>query len=136
VNNVDDALRALVARGFKMVNAPGYTINGVVIPFTLLYTFAWEAPFIDVVHVRAEDDVTAVRAVADGEKYSLFDPGNIVWKSRDGGNLVEVVDDLLGLPAPGERGAPTRQVRTPSRLDAPDETRPPSPLLPTLPMVS
>jgi hypothetical protein len=136
VNSADDALRALVARGFRMANAPGYTVNGVEIPFTLLYTFAWEAPFIDVVHVRAEDDVTAIRASADGEKYSLFDPDNIVWKSRDGGDLVEVVADLLGLPAPGERGAPTLQVRAPSRLSAPETGRSPLPLPPVLPMVS
>jgi hypothetical protein len=114
MNTTDDALRALVARGFRYVRAPGYKTDDVDVDFTLLYVFAWKAAFIDAVHVRAEDDVKAVRARSDGASLDLFALENIVWAAE--GSLIETVVDLLAVPEPGSRGAPARLRRAPSRL--------------------
>ncbi|SDC72689.1 hypothetical protein SAMN05216174_1043 [Actinokineospora iranica] len=97
----DDALNALVARGFRCLRSDD----------SLVFTFAWEEPFIDVVHVRAEDDVTAVRSAADGGNPNLFALENVVW-SACGRGLVEVVTELFEVPNPGEPGAPSRRVQS------------------------
>ncbi|GAA3890671.1 hypothetical protein GCM10022243_64460 [Saccharothrix violaceirubra] len=124
MSSSNDALRALNDHGFQYVIGPGYTSNGKEIPFTLLYVRAWgEAPFIDLVHLRAEDDATALRVASNGPNPNLFARDNIVWSSRDGGDLVEVVTDLLAVPKPGEPHAPTLQVREPSRMWLPEQSK-------------
>jgi len=119
MNTTDDALRALVSRGFRYVRAPGYENERFGVDFTLLYIFAWREAFIDAVHVRAEDDATAVRARSDGGSPAPFGVDNLVWAAE--GSLIETVVELLALPEPGGRGAPTLLRRAPSRLWAPSD---------------
>ncbi|WP_026422559.1 hypothetical protein [Actinokineospora inagensis] len=59
-----------------------------------------ERDFTDAVFVFDRHHVLANRLVADG----------VVWM-KDGTDLVEVVNDLLALPTPGEPGAPTLVIR-------------------------
>jgi hypothetical protein len=73
----------------------------------------------DAVHVRAENDATAVRACTDGKNYNLFALENIVWKCE--GLLADVVVELLRLPNPGSPGAPTRIIKAPSALWTPSD---------------
>lgn len=61
MRTVDDAIHALRKRGFLTAKGPG---DGLA-PYTLVFTFAWEAPFMDAVHLRAEHDATATRARID-----------------------------------------------------------------------
>lgn len=122
MNTVDDALRALVDRGFRYLRAPGYGTGDVRVDFTLLYVLGWEAPYIDAVHVRAEDDVTAIRVRSDSANLDLFALGNTVWAHE--GDFVETVAALLTLPAPNAKGAPTLLRRPPSRLVAPGDGTP------------
>lgn len=122
--NADDALAALAQRGFRSVVAPDRSV---------LLTFAWEAPYTDVVHIRAEDDATGVRSSDDYAGPNLFDPDGVVWKAE--GGFVEVATHLLALPAPGEPGAPTRVVATPSRLWTPGDGSLLPPLLGPVPFL-
>jgi hypothetical protein len=119
VNTVDDALRALVDRGFRYLRAPGYGTSAAQVDFTLLYVLGWEAPYLDAVHVRAEEDATAIRVRSDGPDLDLFALGNTVWAHE--GGFVEAVAALLALPPPDARGAPTLLRRPPSRLVAPGD---------------
>ncbi|HVK23365.1 MAG TPA: hypothetical protein VM677_18570 [Actinokineospora sp.] len=110
MNSTDDALRALVRGGFRSIS----------LPEQMMFTRGWDAPFTDVVQVRGEHDVTAVRSSdcdADGD---LFAADALVWKAE--GDLVEVVADLLALPAPGAPGAPARIIRAPSQLWTPADS--------------
>lgn len=116
--NADDALRALTARGFRYVMAPGFSLDGGWIPYTLLFTFGWDAPYIDVLHVRGEHDVTGIRSYTADTDANLFASDAVVWKAE--GGLIDVTTDLLALPAPGEPGAPARVIRAPSRLWTPE----------------
>jgi hypothetical protein len=123
--NADGALCALTARGFRCVMAPGYSLDdGDWIPYTLLLTFGWDAPYIDVLHVRGEYDVTGIRSCSADSEANLFAVDAVVWKAE--GGLVEVAADLLALPAPGDPGAPTRVIRAPSRLWTPADGAPPA----------
>ncbi|GAA3035928.1 hypothetical protein [Actinokineospora globicatena] len=63
-----------------------------------------EERYTDAVFVFDQHHVLANRLVEDG----------VVWM-KDGNDLVEVVNDLLSLPAPGEPGAPALVIR-PSSL--------------------
>lgn len=123
MNSADDVLRALTDRGFRYVTAPGYSLGAAWIPYTLLYVFGWDAPYIDVLHLRAESDVTGVRSCSADA--NLFAPDAVVWKAE--GGLIEVAADLLALPAPGEPGAPSRTIRAPSRLWTPARALPGQP---------
>ncbi|MGH3862102.1 hypothetical protein [Actinokineospora sp.] len=118
MNTPDDALQALTARGFRYIQTPGYALDGGCIPWTLLFIFGWEAPYVDAVHVRGADDVTAFRAHVDDTGASTA-AESVVWKCE--GDIVEAVAELLALPAPDEPGAPTRVIRTPSSLWTPGD---------------
>lgn len=61
MKTVEDAIMALRARGFEGHRARG---DGEV-PFTVLFTFAWQEPFLDAVHLRSEEDATALRVRTD-----------------------------------------------------------------------
>ncbi|MGQ0840206.1 hypothetical protein [Actinokineospora sp.] len=63
--------------------------------------------YTDAVFVFDRRHVLAARLVAD--EYG----GGMVW-FRDGADLVEVVRELVGLPAPGEPGAPSLVIRASS----------------------
>jgi len=63
--------------------------------------------YTDALFIFDRNNVSAVRLLAD--EYG----GGCVWK-KSGADLHEVVTDLLGLPEPGESGAPT--LITKSRL--------------------
>ncbi|MEV6241055.1 hypothetical protein [Lentzea sp. NPDC051838] len=63
--------------------------------------------YTDALFIFDDTNVSGVRLLADD--YG----GGCVWK-KSGADLQEVVHDLLGLPEPGERGAPT--LVTKSRL--------------------
>src|SRR5215510_9098619 len=99
MKTVDDAIRALRAGGFSISRGPG---DGRV-RYTVVFTFAWEAPFMDAVHLRSETDATAVRARIDSQSSlsCLFAddndddplPGEEWWK----GEFVDVVSKLLNL---------------------------------------
>jgi hypothetical protein len=137
VNTVDDALRALVDRGFRYLRAPGHGTGDTQVDFTLLYVLGWEAPYIDALHVRAEDDATAIRVRSDETNLDLFALGNTVWAHE--GGFIETVAALLALPPPDTRGAPTLLRRPPSRLIAPGDGTPRTaetnrPYLPALPI--
>jgi hypothetical protein len=58
---------------------------------------AWPDGWVDVIRVRSTSDAAACRTDSNV-------PPGIVW-ARDGG-VADVVDGLLALPAPDERGAP------------------------------
>ncbi|MBB5923125.1 hypothetical protein FHR81_004192 [Actinoalloteichus hoggarensis] len=87
-------------------------------PFTLLYTYGWPG-YVDAVHLRAEDDTTAVRFRSSGCRCAgpaaLDD--DLVWRSE--GDFLSVVGELIELPAPGERGAPEHALRVPGGLWVP-----------------
>jgi hypothetical protein len=57
----------------------------------------WPGGWIDAVRVRDEDDAMALRT--DGDE-----PPGIVWERT--GSLTQVVQELLSVPAPGDRLAP------------------------------
>lgn len=118
MNTPDDALHALTARGFRYIQTPGYDLDDGYIPWTLLFICGWEAPYVDAVHVRGADDVTAFRSHVDDTGGSTG-AESVVWKYE--GDIVEAVAELLALPAPDERGAPTRVIRTPSSLWTPGD---------------
>ncbi|MGQ0838115.1 hypothetical protein [Actinokineospora sp.] len=63
--------------------------------------------YTDAVFVFDRRHVLGIRLVAD--EYG----GGVVW-FRDGVDLVEVVRELVGLPAPGEPGAPSLVIRASS----------------------
>lgn len=67
----------------------------------------WPGGWIDAVRVRDEDDAMALRT--DGDE-----PPGIVWERT--GSLVRIVEELLSLPAPGDRLAPRLVVATGSKL--------------------
>lgn len=63
-------------------------------------------------------DALKVRYTTDARAVRTRDDGAVVWERA--GTLVEVVDALLGLPAPGAPGAPhLARGRTPSGLWVP-----------------
>lgn len=125
MRTVDDAIHALRERGFLTAKGPG---DGLA-PYTLVFTFAWEAPFMDAVHLRAEHDATATRARIDHQSSftCLFAddnnddpwPGEEWWK----GEFVDVVSKLLALPPPSQPGQPTTLVMTPGGLWVPGNRR-------------
>lgn len=121
----DDAIRALRARGFMVMDGPGD--DGV--PSTVVFTFAWEAPFMDAVHLRAEYDATAVRARIDNpaSMSCLFadDNDNEPWPGEEWwkGEFVDVVSKLLALAPPSRPGRPATLVMTPSGLWVPSGNR-------------
>ncbi|NGY59559.1 hypothetical protein G7043_11540 [Lentzea sp. NEAU-D13] len=71
---------------------------------------AWPGGWIDAVRVRDEDDAMALRT--DGDE-----PPGIVWERT--GSLAHLVEDLLSLPAPGDRLAPRLVKATGPRLWTP-----------------
>jgi hypothetical protein len=91
----------------------------------VVFTFAWDAPFMDAVHLRAEHDATATRARIDhpSSLTCLFaednndepSPGEEWWK----GEFVDVVSKLLALTPPSISGQPTGLVMTPGGLWVP-----------------
>ncbi|GGM83460.1 hypothetical protein GCM10012275_62590 [Longimycelium tulufanense] len=109
MRSVADALAALNREGFVWVPGPA---DGVV-AYTLLYVRDWPA-YMDALHVRAESDVTGIRARSDAHESQLFADHNVVWKYE--GDLMGVVAELLKVPAPGEPGAPTRAIAAPTSL--------------------
>jgi hypothetical protein len=113
----DDALKALVARGYRAMQLAGSPGQ----PEAMLFSRGYEEPFMDQVFVRGEDDATACRRwLEDG--VDLLEHQNVVW-SHDG-SLVEVVDELIfHLPHPAKPGAPTLVVPTPGRLWLPPGVR-------------
>lgn len=132
MNTPDDALHALNTRGFRYIPAPGYTLGGGGhVPWTLLFVYGWDAPYVDAVHVRGADDVTAFRTRLDDDRDDLSGE-SIVWKRES--DIVEAVADLLALAAPGEPGAPSLVIRAPSRLWIPADgaTKSNLPVLPSL----
>jgi hypothetical protein len=121
MRTIEDAIHALAARGFIRMRGPGDRY----VPHTLIFTFAWAAPFMDAVHLRAEHaehDATATRARTDKPETlsSLFaedDDGPLLsgedwWK----GEFVSVVEKLLALRPPSEPGQQVRLSLTPSGL--------------------
>jgi hypothetical protein len=125
MKTADDAIRALREHGFMVMDGPGDDI----VPSTMVFTFAWEAPFMDAVHLRAEHDATAVRARIDNRASlsCLFAddnnddpwPGEEWWK----GEFVDVVSKLLALTPPSQPGQPTTLVMTPAGLWVPSNNR-------------
>ncbi|NGY59408.1 hypothetical protein G7043_10775 [Lentzea sp. NEAU-D13] len=63
----------------------------------------WPGDWIDAVRVRDEGDAMALRT--DGDE-----PPGIVWERT--GSLPHIVEELLSLPAPGDRLAPRLVVVT------------------------
>ena len=57
----------------------------------------WPYGWIDAIRIRSRTDVMALRI--DGHE-----PPGIVWEQT--GNLTQVIDGLLSLPAPDDRSAP------------------------------
>ncbi|APU17268.1 MULTISPECIES: hypothetical protein [Actinoalloteichus] len=109
---VDEALDALTRRRFIASRAPGDDQ----VPFTLLYTYGWPG-HVDAVHLRAEDDATAVRFRSSsccGAGPPLLGEDDLVWRCE--GDFLTVVGELIELPEPGDRGAPERALRVPSGL--------------------
>lgn len=72
----------------------------------------WPAGWRDCIRVRDETDALGLRIrVAPGE------PAEIVWER--GGTLAEVVLELLALPTPGSRLAPTLVIGSAPKLWTP-----------------
>jgi hypothetical protein len=125
MRTAEDAIRTLRARGFLAVKGPS---DGVV-PYTVVFTLAWEASFMDAVHLRAEHDATAIRARIDHQSSltCLFAednnddpwPGEEWWR----GEFVDVVTKLLALAPPSQPGQPTALVMTPGGLWVPGNQR-------------
>lgn len=90
------ALAALIAirdAGWTFVHRD--TVEGV--PTQVDGYRVWPGGWIDAVRVRDEDDAMALRT--DGDE-----PPGIVWERT--GPLTHVVQELLSVPAPGDRLAP------------------------------
>lgn len=111
MREVDAALNYLVSSRFLRVDAPGDTE----VSRTFLFLRIWPG-YLDLLHLRAEDDVTAVRSLS-GRDDRLFDDRNVVWRAE--GPLVGVVGELRRVPAPGQPGAPNRPFAAPSHLFLP-----------------
>jgi len=117
----DDALLRLRDRGFIAQKATGDKY----VPYTVLFTFAWDAPFMDLVHLRDEHDATASRVRSDNgssllkvfQDNSDEDPfeGEEWWK----GEFVTVVEKLLALRPPSDPGTQGRLALTPNGLWVP-----------------
>jgi hypothetical protein len=75
----------------------------------LVGSFGWHG-FYDRIHIWAEDEAVAARERNDHRPYI----GNVVW-SYDGATA-DVAQALLGLPKPGEPGAPTIARYSPNTL--------------------
>ncbi|WP_253779276.1 hypothetical protein [Goodfellowiella coeruleoviolacea] len=105
------ALNYLLENRFKRVDAPGDDE----VARTFLFFRIWPG-YLDLLHLRAEDDVTAIRSLA-GRDDRLFDDRNVVWRAE--GPLVGVVGELRQVPAPGLPGAPSRPFTAPSHLCVP-----------------
>jgi hypothetical protein len=97
---IEARLRDLIARGFQFVHprdAEG----------ELLAVVGVRAHHhvVDVLHLRAEDDVTALRV--PGDEKNILEPSTALWRRT--GEAVEVLDALLALTdaVPSEQsGAP------------------------------
>jgi hypothetical protein len=121
MRSADDAIRALREHGFLAMKGPSDSL----VPYTVIFTRAWEAPFMDAVHLRAEHDATAARARIDHQSSlaCLFAednnddpwPGEEWWKSE----FVDVVAKLLALTPPSKSGQPTALAMTPGGLWVP-----------------
>ncbi|MCP3799728.1 hypothetical protein NLX83_10705 [Allokutzneria sp. A3M-2-11 16] len=82
----------------------------------MAFTYGYDDPYIDVVLLRDEVDSSAYRSRIDENDYNFnpFAPKNLVWAL--GGAFGDVVGELLALPRPGEPGAPSLLIATPSSL--------------------
>lgn len=85
---------------FRVIEDEAHRLSGIAGSFS-------RRQYTDALFIFDDTDVSGVRLLADD--YG----GGCVWK-KSGVDLQEVVDDLLGLPEPGEHGAPT--LVTKSRL--------------------
>ena len=115
----DDALRALVARGWRfqqLADAEGCVV-------VLVGTHGWPG-YHDQLHVYGEDEATAARVVTDTR------PGinEIVWSYQ--GDAITTIQELLELPPPHEPSTRWQARRAPLGLWLPATDRPPLRLLP------
>lgn len=113
----DDALKELVVRDFHPIPIAGSEVQ----PECILYTRAYDEPFMDEVIIRGEDDATSCRRLfKDG--VDLSERRDVVWLQD--GSVAEVVDKVVfHLPHPARPGAPTRVITAPGNLWLPPSAR-------------
>lgn len=112
IATAEEARQALNLRGFRWVVLDGYGD----VPSMAMFTYAWDAPFMDAVIVHSDDDTISYRSKL--EAYTdPFMPRNVVWHLR--GTFVEAVAGLFELPQPGEQEQSSVVVEPPNVLWVP-----------------
>lgn len=109
VNNIDEALHALITRGFRfrhVTDAAGELV-------AVVGSFPWSR-FVDRVHLYDEDSAIAARVVS-----AL--PHAVVWSYT--GTALSTMVALLELPGPYEPHAPRTMKPAPSGLWLPGHRR-------------
>jgi hypothetical protein len=96
--DIDDALRALAARGFQFLHPRD--ANG---ELTAVVGIRAHDKVIDVVFLRAESDARAVRM--PGDTVDILAPDRTLWARS--GNACDVLTELLALPNDHTPGAMT-----------------------------
>jgi hypothetical protein len=113
IETAEEAKQALISRGFRWMILDGYGD----VPSMAMFTYAWDAPFMDAVVVHGEDDTISYRSKL--EAYTdPFMPRNVVWHCR--GSFVEAVAGLFGLSQPGEQEESNAVVEPPNVLWVPE----------------
>jgi hypothetical protein len=109
LNDIDEGLRALIARGFRFQHLTDP--NGD--PMVLVGAYGWPE-FYDRIHIHSEEAAVAARAVVD----SLPGIDEVVWTHE--ADTLATINALLDLPKPEESGAPRLARRAPSALWLPN----------------
>lgn len=108
--NVDDGIRALLARGFRFQTVQDDDGDLTV----LVGSYGWPCCY-DRLHIWAENEAIAARVVPSARRGD-----DVVWSYQDG--AVATIQALLELPDPDEPGAPHLVRRAPSSLWLPPST--------------
>lgn len=111
---IDERLHRLMARGFQFMQAT----NAAGAPEAVVGVRVHD-DVLDVVQLRAENDVVAARMPAD--EANVLDPAVVLWRSS--GHAASVLDELLDVPDGGS-------ARRPSSPTCPGGSAPPSAELP------
>jgi hypothetical protein len=103
--DIDDGLRALLARGFRFRDLRDERDD----VFVIVGSYGWPTCY-DRLHIYSEDQAIAARAVPSARG----DVDDVVWTYEDG--ALATIRALLELPAPDQPGAPGLARRAPFGL--------------------